>query len=52
VARREGQGIEWLERAYAQRDGALPNIKFVPTLDSLRSDPRYSALLRKLKLPE
>ena len=49
---REGPAFEWLERAYWQRDGGLAEIKADPTLKSLRTDPRFNALLRKLKLPE
>jgi TolB-like protein len=46
------QAFAWLNRAYAQRDGGLTQVKFDPLLGSLRSDPRYSAFLRKMKLPE
>jgi Flp pilus assembly protein TadD len=44
--------FEWLERAYAQRDTGLPFIKGDRLLRGLVGDPRYKALLRKLKLPE
>ena len=46
------RAFEWLERAYQQRDGGLSSIKTDPLLTSLRADPRFNALLRKLKLPE
>ncbi len=46
------QAFAWLERAYRQRDGGLSSIKGDPLLKSLRADPRFNALLRKLKLPE
>src|SRR6266849_7328733 len=42
----------WLDRAYRQRDGWLPLIKADPCVKNLEPDPRYKALLRKLKLPE
>jgi adenylate cyclase len=45
------QAFEWLERAYKQKDGGLSAIKSEPTLRSLRTDPRFSAFLRKMKLP-
>lgn len=45
------QAFEWLERAYLQRDGGLPLVKYSPLLRSLRGDPRYPALLRRLNLP-
>ena len=44
--------FEWLDRAYDQRDGGLSDIKGDPFLRGLVDDPRYRALLRKLKLPE
>jgi len=46
------QAFSWLERAYAQRDGGLSDMKGDPLLSNLWADPRYTALLRKLKLPE
>jgi len=45
------RAFEWLERAYQQRDGGLSTIKTDPTLASLRADPRFNVLLRKMKLP-
>jgi TolB-like protein len=46
------QAFAWLERAHEQRDGGLPYLKTDALLASLRDDPRYAALLRKMKLPE
>jgi TolB-like protein/DNA-binding winged helix-turn-helix (wHTH) protein/Flp pilus assembly protein TadD len=46
------KAFEWLERAYAQSDGGLSDIKVDLLLDSLRGDPRYQTLLRKMNLPE
>jgi tetratricopeptide (TPR) repeat protein len=45
------KAFEWLDRAYAQRDGGLTAIKFDMLLRSLRNDPRYTAMLRKMNLP-
>jgi hypothetical protein len=42
----------WLDRAYRQHDGTLPVIKQDPCVKNFEPDPRYKALLRKLKLPE
>jgi TolB-like protein/Tfp pilus assembly protein PilF len=44
--------FEWLERAYAQRDGGVTEIKGDWLVRGLVGDPRYKAFLRKLKLPE
>ena len=45
------KAFEWLERAYAQRDGGLSYVKADPLLDNVRADPRYTALLKKMRLP-
>ncbi len=50
--REKDEAFAWLDRAYAQRDGGMTRIKTDPLLDSLRSDPRYRALLGKMKLPQ
>ncbi len=42
----------WLERAYGQHELGLLNLKWDALLRTLRSDPRYSALLKKMGLPE
>jgi serine/threonine-protein kinase len=43
--------FEWLERAYRQHDGYIAFVKIDTLLDSLRGDPRYAALLRRMNLP-
>ncbi len=45
------RAFAWLERAFAQHDGGLSLIKIDPFLRDLRSDARYTALLRKMNLP-
>ncbi len=44
--------FEWLERAYAQRDGGVTEIKYDRLMRGIVGDPRYKAFLGKLKLPE
>ena len=39
-----------LERAVEERAGWLPELKMEPTWDPLRSDPRFVALLKKVRL--
>jgi serine/threonine protein kinase/Tfp pilus assembly protein PilF len=43
--------FDWLERAYKLRDGGMADIKNDPLLKRLESDPRYAALLKKMRLP-
>ncbi len=42
--------LEWLEKAYEERDATLVWIKVSRVYDSLRSDPRFKALLKKIGL--
>lgn len=46
------QAFEWLEKAYEERDHWLVFLKEVPEFDSLRSDPRFQDLLRRMNFPE
>jgi serine/threonine-protein kinase len=43
--------FDWLERAHAQHDGILVQIKFDPLLAKLHSDPRFAAMVKKMGLP-
>jgi TolB-like protein/DNA-binding winged helix-turn-helix (wHTH) protein/Tfp pilus assembly protein PilF len=45
------KSFEWLERAYEQRDPGLPEIKSNPLFKTLHHDPRYVALLKRMRLP-
>jgi serine/threonine-protein kinase len=42
----------WLDRAYAQRDPGVMEIKTDRFMRPIAGDPRYKAFLRKVKLPE
>ena len=44
--------LECLNRAYEERYGALVWLPLEPVYDSLRSDPRFQALLRKMNFPQ
>jgi serine/threonine protein kinase len=44
------EAFKWLQRAYAQRDPALPFVKGDPLLTGLKRDPRYDEFLAKMRL--
>ena len=46
------EAFDWLERAFRDRDPGLNQLKLDPLLESLRSQPRYTALLEKMGLVE
>jgi TolB-like protein/DNA-binding winged helix-turn-helix (wHTH) protein/Flp pilus assembly protein TadD len=46
------KAFEWLDRAYRQRDPGTPELKTGPLMKSLRRDPRYAELLKKMRLPK
>lgn len=47
-----GKAMQWLERAYAQKDSAMYFVKGDPPLKTLERDPRFRAFLKKMNLPE
>ena len=44
------RAFDYLEKAYEERSQSALHVKNRPMFDSLRSDPRYPALLRKINL--
>jgi TolB-like protein len=44
--------FKWLGRAYELRDSTISEIKSDPDFNNLKTDPRYAAFLRTMKLPE
>jgi serine/threonine-protein kinase len=44
------QGFKWMEKAYEERGFWLTFIKINHAYDSIRSDPRFKALLKKMNL--
>ena len=41
----------WLEKGFQERASRLTNMNIDPQFDSIRSDPRYADLLRRIGLP-
>jgi serine/threonine protein kinase/tetratricopeptide (TPR) repeat protein len=46
------RGFEWFTKAFDQRHPLVRSAKSDPVFDSVRSDPRFQALLARLKLPK
>jgi Tfp pilus assembly protein PilF len=46
------QAFAWLEKAYAEKAFSIQNIKVALAMDSLRTDPRYADLLKRMGLPQ
>ena len=44
------QTFAWLEKDFQARSGLLARIRYEPPFESLRSDPRYADLLRRMGL--
>jgi TolB-like protein len=42
--------LDWLERAYRQRDAGLPSLRVAPYARNLHGEPRYRSLIEKLGL--
>lgn len=45
------EALDWLEKAYEDRDANMAYISVDPIFDGLRDDPRFDELLKKMKLP-
>jgi serine/threonine-protein kinase len=45
------EAFRWLDTAVEHHDAGLAYLKYDPLLRQIRGDPRYTALLKRLKLP-
>lgn len=45
------QAFGWLDKSFEERSGGMRVIKTNPIYDPLRSDPRFTALLKRMRLP-
>src|SRR2546429_2514429 len=43
--------VEWLDRAYTERDSGLTQLLVTPFILTYKNDPRFAAFCQKLKLP-
>jgi len=45
------QALDWLERAYAERNPGLIYLRTDPAFESLRSNSRYARVVMQMKFP-
>jgi serine/threonine-protein kinase len=48
----KSQAFAWLEKAYTERDSNIVSLKVDAEFDSLRPDPRFTDLLRRMGFPQ
>jgi serine/threonine-protein kinase len=46
------EAIDWLEKAYEDRNGWMAYLNVNPLLDSLRGEPRFQDLLERMNFPD
>jgi serine/threonine protein kinase/tetratricopeptide (TPR) repeat protein len=46
------KSLEWLQKAYEERNGDITLVNSYPDYKILRGDPRFSALLKRIGLPD
>ncbi len=51
-AGKNNEALNWLEKALEENDPNMPYISVDPIFKEIRNDPRFSELLKKMKLPQ
>jgi eukaryotic-like serine/threonine-protein kinase len=49
---KKNEALTWLEKAYAERSGRMVRLRSDPAFDSLRSDPGFVAIVRRMNFPD
>jgi len=49
--KQDDQAFAWLEKDFQAHSGLLPQISWNPIFDTIRGDPRFNDLLRRMGLP-
>ena len=47
----KGKAFHWLEKAFEEHSGPLYKLRIEPTFASLRTDPRFQAVAKRVGLP-
>jgi hypothetical protein len=45
---KKDEALGWLEKAYKEHDGSMVFLKVDPVFEGIHSDPRFTALVRKM----
>lgn len=48
----KNDAIVWLEKAYANRSGGMARVKAEPAFDSVRTDPGFREIIRRMNFPD
>jgi len=48
----KSEALDWLEKAYEERNGWMVYLQVAPRLDTLRDEPRFQDLLARMNFPE
>jgi len=46
------QAFQWLEKSYQDHEPRITRLKVDPLMDSLRADPRFADLVKRIGLPQ
>jgi serine/threonine protein kinase/tetratricopeptide (TPR) repeat protein len=49
---KKNEALTWLEKAYAERAGGIVRLRSDPDFDSLRADPGFVAIIRRMNFPD
>ena len=49
---RKPEALAWLEKAFEEHDGSMVFLKVDPVFDSIRAEPRFVRLLKKMRLSD
>lgn len=52
VLGRKDEAMKWLELAYENRSSSMFLLRADPSIDVLRGDPRFEALVKRMNFPE
>jgi serine/threonine protein kinase len=49
---KKSEAVNWLEKAYTNRSGGMVRLKSDPVFDSMRAEPAFEAVMRRMNFPE